>query len=105
MAAFYVFQRPLSMSEKAARLLDGLGLEFLGRLRTDLETLAEWTPETVEAASRGAAVREDVKLGQIAQPLRAALTGAAASPGLFEVMDVLGRAETLGRLDDALKNR
>ena len=104
-AVFYVHIRPLSMSDKAARLLDGQGLEFLGRLRADLEDLAEWNADTVEAASRSAADREDVKLGKIAQPLRAALTGTAASPGLFEVMEVLGRAETLGRLDDALQNR
>ena len=56
------------------------------------------------------AVREDaeqagVKLGQLAQPLRAALTGSTASPGLFEVMAALGRDETLGRLEDAVEQR
>jgi glutamyl-tRNA synthetase len=43
-----------------------------------------------------------MKLGAVAQPLRAAITGAAQSPGLFEVMATLGRDETLGRIDDAL---
>jgi glutamyl-tRNA synthetase len=45
---------------------------------------------------------EGVKLGQIAQPLRAAVTGSAQSPGLFEVLEVLGRDEVLGRIDDVL---
>ena len=104
-AVFYVHQRPLVMSDKAARLLDGHALERLGRLRADLEALADWSADAVEEAARGAAERDDIKLGQIAQPLRAALTGIAASPGLFEVMEVLGKPESLGRLDDALQNR
>ena len=49
--------------------------------------------------------RSDVKLGQVAQPLRAALTGSTTSPGLFEVMAVLGRAEALARLADAVEGR
>lgn len=103
-AVFYAKERPLLLSDKAARLVDDQAAERLGRLRADLDALAEWSADAVEEAARGAAARDGVKLGRIAQPLRAALTGATASPGLFEVMEVLGRAESLARLDDALKN-
>ncbi len=55
----------------------------------------------LEAALREFAERNGVKLGAVAQPLRAALTGSLASPGIFEVMEVLGREESLGRIADA----
>ncbi len=103
-AVFYAKKRPLDLSGDAARLLDDQAAERLGRLRADLEALADWSADAVEEAVRAAAARDGDKLGRIAQPLRAALTGATASPGLFEVMEVLGRAESLGRLDDALQN-
>ncbi len=102
-AVFYVKNRPLVLSDKAARLMDDQARELLGRLRADLEALAEWSADAIEEAARAAATRDGVKLGRIAQPLRAALTGITASPGLFEVMEVLGQAESLGRLDDALQ--
>ena len=103
-AVFYAKERPLVLSGDAARILDDQAAERLGRLRADLEALADWSADAVEEAARAAAQRDGVKLGRIAQPLRAALTGATASPGLFEVMEVLGRDESLGRLDDALQN-
>ena len=61
------------------------------------------TRRTVEAALRDFAAEKGVKLGAVAQPLRAALTGSLASPGIFEVMEVLGRDETLGRIEDAAR--
>jgi glutamyl-tRNA synthetase len=69
-------------------------------MRDRLAGLADWTAQAIEAEARLAADEAGLKLGSVAQPLRAALTGATASPGLFEVMRVLGRAETLNRLDD-----
>ena len=102
-AVFYVKKRPLVLSDKAACLLDDQARELLVRLRADLEALAEWSADAIEVAARAAAMRDGVKLGRIAQPLRAALTGTTASPGLFEVMEGLGRVESLGRLDDALQ--
>ena len=59
-----------------------------------------WTADACEAAVRGYADEAGIKLGMVAQPLRAALTGRTASPGLFEVMEVLGKDETLGRIGD-----
>jgi glutamyl-tRNA synthetase len=70
-----------------------------------LRGLPAWQPSALEEAVRGYAEQEGVKLGQLAQPLRAALTGATASPGIFEVMAVLGREETLARIADAVEAR
>ena len=97
-AAFYVRQAPLPTSEKARKLLTPEAVERLGRLAARLAETADWREEALEALVRGFAEAEEVKLGQVAQPLRAALTGDTASPGIFEVMAVLGREETLARL-------
>ncbi len=99
-AAFYVRVRPLELSEKAAKLLPVEGRARLARLRPLLEGLDEWSEAALEAQVRAFAEAEACKLGQIAQPLRAALSGSHASPGIFEVMAVLGRSESLGRIAD-----
>jgi glutamyl-tRNA synthetase len=104
-ASFYVASRPLTISEKAARLLDAAALERLSDVLQALTDVADWQPAALEQAVRARAAALEVKLGQLAQPLRAALTGADASPGLFEVMAVLGRDETLGRIADAVAGR
>ncbi|MBX8828281.1 glutamate--tRNA ligase, partial [Ochrobactrum sp. SFR4] len=61
---------------------------------------AEWTAEALDAVVRAHAESTGLKLGKIAQPLRAALTGRATSPGVFDVLVVLGREEALGRIQD-----
>ena len=99
-AAFYVAKRPLEMSEKATKLLDSEARGRLGRLREILAELEDWLAQVLEERVRDFAAAESLKLGAIAQPLRAALTGALASPGVFEVMEILGRAETLARIGD-----
>ena len=100
-AAFiYVAPRPLAIAEKAAKLLDGDARARLARLAARLNAIEEWRTEGLESALRNFAESEDLKLGKVAQPLRAALTGATTSPGIFEVMAVLGRDEVLGRLGD-----
>ena len=99
-AAVYVASRPLELSGKAAKLLPEEGRARLGRLRVLLEDLDDWSEAALEARVRTFAETEDCKLGQIAQPLRAALSGSHASPGIFEVMAVLGRSESLGRIAD-----
>ena len=80
-----------------------LGAEARALLRELLPALkgTEWAPENVEQRVRSFAEERSLKLGSVAQPLRAALTGSTASPGIFEVMDALGREETLGRIADA----
>ena len=62
--------------------------------------ITDWTEENVQSAAKAYAEAHALKLGMVAQPLRAALTGSTVSPGIFEVMAVLGREETLARLDD-----
>ncbi len=99
-SGFYVAGRPLEIDAKAEKLLDDEAIARLGRLRGSLERLSDWTEEGLDAALRAFAEGEEVKLGKVAQPLRAALTGRTTSPGIFEVMAVLGREECLGRLQD-----
>lgn len=104
-AKFYVAARPLVLSEQAVKLLDAATRSRLADLRPALEAVEVWSEQALEEAVRQHAEASDLKLGQVAQPLRAALTGSATSPGLFEVMAVLGRAEALARLADAIEGR
>lgn len=101
-AAFYVAARPLAITDKAKKLLDADAVSRLAALSQDLAALPDWGEESLDAALRTFAERQDIKLGKVAQPLRAALTGSTASPGIFEVMAVLGREESLGRVKDAI---
>jgi len=98
-ARFYVAPRPIALDDKAKALLDDKARASLGRLMDALQS-ASWSPSGIEEAVRQFAEGAGVTLGQVAQPLRAALTGSTASPGIFEVMAVLGREETLARLGD-----
>jgi glutamyl-tRNA synthetase len=102
--AYYLYAaRPLALDDKARALLTPAAIETLAKIGSELESIREdWAATSLEAAVRGFAEREAVKLGQVAQPLRAALTGRATSPGLFDVMVVLGRDECLARIKDAL---
>lgn len=102
-AFFYIAPRPLKMNEKAAKLLNDEGLARLAIVRDALGALEQWHAQTTEQAVKQMAEAKEIKLGKLAQPLRAALSGSNVSPGIFDVMDVLGREETLGRLDDVLQ--
>jgi glutamyl-tRNA synthetase len=99
-ARFLVMPRPIRPDEKAAKLLNTEARTLLRELLSRLEE-AEWRPENLEQTVRNFAAERKLKLGSVAQPLRAALTGSTASPGIFEVMDALGREESLGRIADA----
>jgi glutamyl-tRNA synthetase len=101
-AAFYARSRPLALNDAATKLLDANALALLGRLRPVLDTIEPWTEAEIEARVAGFAETEGLKLGKVAQPLRAALTGSNVSPGIFEVAAILGRVETSGRIDDVL---
>lgn len=102
-ASLFLFRaRPLVLDDKARTLLAPPACDYLRALRARLDLAAEWCSAALEAATRALAQELGCKLGQIAQPLRAALTGSGVSPGIFEVAAALGRTETLGRIDDAL---
>jgi glutamyl-tRNA synthetase len=98
-----VQSRPLPKDEQALKLLDLEALGHLRRLRALLAETQEWQRDNLEQLVRDYVDDQDgLKLGKVAQPLRAALTGTKTSPPIFEVMEVLGRDEALGRLDDCL---
>jgi glutamyl-tRNA synthetase len=98
-AAYLTVRRPLVLEEKAAKLLSP---EARAMLRATLPVLeaADWTAEALEAAVKPFALGQGWKLGDLAQPLRAALTGRTTSPGIYDVLAVLGRTESLARIGD-----
>jgi glutamyl-tRNA synthetase len=99
-AAFLFAQRPLALDAAAAGILDASARAHLRGLLPELATLESWNSTTTENVVRHYAEENHLKLGQVAQPLRAALTGRATSPGIFDVFSVLGRDESLARLTD-----
>jgi len=103
-ATIYCRHRPLPMTEKAAALLDADARDLLGHVGSALADLDLWDEPSIEATVRLIADDRQLKLGRIAQPLRAALTGSTVSPGIFEVAAVLGRDESLGRIEDAVSS-
>ena len=98
-ASFLFKQRPLDMTEKAAGLLNSEAREHLRVLSQRLKTENDWTIEALEATTKSLAEELELGLGKLAQPLRAALTGTTTSPGIFDVLVLLGRDEALARID------
>jgi glutamyl-tRNA synthetase len=101
-ATFLVADRPLPLDEKAASILDADGKAVLGQLLPELRKVDDWSTASTEAAVRAFAEANGLKLGKVAQPLRAALTGRSTSPGVFDVLDALGRDESLMRIEDQI---
>jgi glutamyl-tRNA synthetase len=99
-AKFLLSDRPLPLDDKATALLTPDAKALLADIGAELAAVEPWTAETTEQAVRTFAERKGAKLGAIAQPLRAALTGRTTSPGIFEVLAVLGKAESLARVAD-----
>ena len=101
--ARYLFaERPLDNEEKAEALLSDGGRDVLKALLPHLEALDDWSLDTLDGTVRRFSESQDLKLGKVAQPLRAALTGRTTSPGVFDVLHVLGREESLARIRDQL---
>ncbi|MGJ0238202.1 glutamate--tRNA ligase [Novosphingobium fluoreni] len=97
-AAFLFAQRPLELTEKAAALLTDEARDRLAAIHTRLSDEADWSAEPLEAAVKAMAEELGLGLGKLAQPLRAALTGQTTSPGIFDVLVLLGRDESLARI-------
>jgi glutamyl-tRNA synthetase len=102
-AGFLLSDRPIALDEKAQALLTPEARDLLGDVSADLARVEPWTSEATEQAVRSFAEQRGAKLGAVAQPLRAALTGRTTSPGIFEVLSVLGKEESLARLADQAK--
>ena len=101
-AAYLFVERPLALDEKAAAILDADARALLAVAHESLAAVADWSAAATEEAIRAVAEKTGQKLGKIAQPLRAALTGRTTSPGVFDVLAVLGREESLARIGDQL---
>jgi len=99
-AQFLFAERPLPMDEKAAQIIREGGAEVLKAVVPVLEQVENWLAHDIEAAVKTHAEAQGLKLGKVAQPLRAALTGTSTSPGIFDVLEVLGKPESLARLRD-----
>jgi glutamyl-tRNA synthetase len=99
---FLFASRPLSLDDKAKALLNDEGKAALKLMLPVLETAPDWSAHALEAAVKTLAETQGLKLGKLAQPLRAALTASAMSPPIFDVLVVLGKAESLGRIGDQL---
>ncbi|WP_457647038.1 glutamate--tRNA ligase [Profundibacter sp.] len=99
-AAFALASRPIEPDEKAAKLLDDVSRGILKQLTPKLQDVS-WTRDALEEVATKVAEANDAKFGKIAGPLRAALAGRTATPSVFDMMLVLGREETIARLNDA----
>jgi glutamyl-tRNA synthetase len=101
--AMFLFDTvPLAMEDKAQALIDAAPDGLLPEMLQSLDALPDWTMDSLESVVRAAAEARELGLGKVAQPLRAALTGRAISPGIFDVLFLLGRDESLQRIRAAL---
>ena len=101
-ADFLFAQRPLAPDEKAGALLTEEARSHLALAHAALAAAPKWEHDTLDAAVREVAERNSLKLGKLAQPLRAALTGKTTSPGIFDVLVLLGKDESLARIADQM---
>ena len=101
-AGYLLATRPLALDDKAAKLLDAQGRASLAELLRQFEASPDWQVAALEAQVRAYAEQTGQKLGKVAQPLRAALTGSTVSPPVFDVMAVLGREEALARIREQI---
>jgi glutamyl-tRNA synthetase len=104
-AQFLVAERPIPINEKAREQIDSAGPDLLSRLAGVLEAAPEWAAPQLEETVRRFAEENGLKLGKVAQPLRAALAGSTVSPPIFEVAEIIGRSETLARIADVAQAR
>ncbi|MTI45954.1 glutamyl-tRNA synthetase [Roseibium hamelinense] len=99
-ASYLWRQRPLDCDEKAQKILDSDAKAILSDVHGILSGVEAWNAEPLEEAVKAYALEKDLKLGKVAQPLRAALTGRGTSPGIYDVLVALGRTESLARIQD-----
>tara|TARA_A100001011_G_scaffold388493_1_gene468203 strand:+ start:18784 stop:20184 length:1401 start_codon:yes stop_codon:yes gene_type:complete len=101
-AQVYCINQPIKIKGKALRNFNQGGRKLLIQVYKYLEKLQKWDSESLESTIKSFAVENNIGLGKVAQPLRAALSGNYKSPGIFEIMAVLGKLETLKRINDTM---
>lgn len=99
-AAYIIEDRPVAIDDKARALLTTEARSLLAKARAALAQVEDWSASSTETAVRAVAEEGGIKLGALAQPMRAAITGRTSSPGIFDVLAVLGKDESLARLAD-----
>ncbi len=102
---FLFNQRPITPDEKAEKILDENSIEILGKLLPELKLLEVWNAENLSTMIREFCDSAGLKLGKVAQPIRCAVAGTPSAPGVFEVMELFGREETLARISDQVKSQ
>ena len=100
LAQFIYAVRPLPIEPAAEQQLTPDNRAMLKEFGAVLAALPDWSVPAIDAAARSFAEGRGLKLGKLAQPLRAALTGRTISPGIFEVMILIGKPDSLARLAD-----
>ncbi len=101
-ASLFCNVRPLSLTENAAKALAGDAPAMLGKVANELEAVADWEALVIKAAIFSFAEAEELKLGKVMQPIRAAVTGGRQCGDLVETLEILGQEETIGRLRDLI---
>ena len=101
-ADFYASRRPISKNPNVIPILDEANKVLLSNIHEQLNLIQDWTNDSLKQVVTRFAEKENIKLGEVAGPLRAALTGKTVSPGIFEILEVLGKDESLGRINDVL---
>ena len=92
-----------SVQKAKEKFLNEKSRPYLLELKEALESLDDFSPTAIEPIFKSIAEKNNIKLGNIAQPVRVAMTGKTESPGIFEVLEILGKGKTLKRLDKAIK--
>ena len=105
MSLFYVISRPIEIDVHAKNLLNNNSIELLKNLYKELKNMVIWSEENIETLVREFSKSHKIKLKDIAQPMRIALSGSNVSPGLFQILTILGQKETLGRLNDLISKK
>ena len=101
-AGFIWVQRPINIEEEASKKLDTNARDILKDLLIQLEAVSSWSVEVLEESVKTFAEKNELKLGNIAQPLRVALTGKTTSPGIYDVLIILGKEESIARIRDQI---
>ena len=105
MSLFYVISRPIKIEVQDENILNRNSITLLKKLYKELKNIDNWSEKNIEILIRNYSESQQMKLKDIAQPMRIALSGSNTSPGIFEILTVLGQKETLGRLNDLFSKR